>query len=77
MRGRVLRYLARFEADGSACVGLAEVAPDHPAAHLVGADNLFAFSTARYATRPLVIQGAGAGPEVTAQALLGDVLAMP
>ena len=71
----VLRYLARFDADGAARVGLVEVPASHPAAHLLGADNLFAFTTARY-QRPLVIQGAGAGPEVTAQALLGDVLAL-
>lgn len=76
VNGRVLRYLARFDADGTARVGLAGVDTAHPAAHLLGADNLFAFSTRRYATRPLVIQGAGAGPEVTAQALLGDVLAL-
>jgi aspartokinase/homoserine dehydrogenase 1 len=76
MRGRVLRYLARFEADGVARVGLADVPASHPAAHLSGADNLFAFGTSRYAARPLLIQGAGAGPEVTAQALLGDVLAL-
>jgi aspartokinase/homoserine dehydrogenase 1 len=75
-RGNVLRYLARFDASGRATVGLGEVPRDHPAAHLQGADNLFAFSTTRYAQRPLVIQGAGAGPEVTAQALLGDVLAL-
>ena len=73
-RDRVLRYLARFDAGGSARVGLAEVPASHPAAHLLGADNLFAFTTQRYAQRPLVIQGAGAGPEVTAQALLGDIL---
>lgn len=75
-RGCVLRYLARFAAGGAARVGLAEVPRDHPAAHLCGADNLFAFTTQRYRQRPLVIQGAGAGPEVTAQALLGDVLAL-
>jgi len=74
--GCVLRYLARFDADGRAQVGLAEVPHDHPAAHLQGADNLFAFTTSRYQQRPLVIQGAGAGPEVTAQALLGDILAL-
>jgi aspartokinase/homoserine dehydrogenase 1 len=74
-RGRVLRYMARFDAEGNARIGLLEVDATHPAAHLLGADNLFAFSTARYAQRPLVIQGAGAGPEVTAQALLGDILA--
>lgn len=76
IRGNVLRYLARFDAEGCAQVGLTEVPRDHPAAHLQGADNLFAFNTTRYAQRPLVIQGAGAGPEVTAQALLGDVLAL-
>ena len=75
-RDCVLRYLARFEADGSARVGLVQVAASHPAAHLRGADNLFAFTTSRYQHGPLVIQGAGAGPEVTAQALLGDVLAL-
>lgn len=75
-RDGVLRYLARFDANGPARVGLAEVAATHPAAHLLGADNLFAFTTSRYRQRPLVIQGAGAGPEVTAQALLGDVLAL-
>lgn len=75
-RGNVLRHLARFDADGRVRVGLAELPRDHPAAHLEDADNLFAFTTTRYARRPLVIQGAGAGPEVTAQALLGDVLAL-
>ena len=75
-RDCVLRHLARFDADGSARVGLAEVAATHPSAHLLGADNLFAFTTSRYRQRPLVIQGAGAGPEVTAQALLGDILAL-
>ncbi|HJR10538.1 MAG TPA: homoserine dehydrogenase, partial [Rhodanobacteraceae bacterium] len=75
-RDSVLRYLARFDAKGAARVGLVEVPTSHPAAHLLGADNLFALSTTRYAQRPLVIQGAGAGPEVTAQALLGDILAL-
>jgi len=75
-RGNVLRYLARFDAERTAKVGLVEVPHDHPAAHLQGADNLFAINTTRYAQRSLVIQGAGAGPEVTAQALLGDVLAL-
>jgi aspartokinase/homoserine dehydrogenase 1 len=74
--GGVLRYMARFDAKAGARVGLAALPRSHPAAYLVGADNLFAFTTARYAARPLVIQGAGAGPGVTAQALLGDVLAL-
>lgn len=75
-RGRSLRYLARLNRRGRARVGLVEVAPDHPAARLRGTDNQFALTTTRYASQPLVIQGPGAGPEITAQALLGDVLAL-
>jgi len=47
---------------------LCEADAAHPAAQLSGCDNLFALTTARYRVRPLMIQGAGAGPEVTAQA---------
>ena len=75
-RGNVLRYLARLNQRGRARVGLVEVPTSHPAARLNGTDNQFALTTTRYNTTPLVIQGPGAGPEVTAQALLGDVLAL-
>ena len=75
-RGCVLRYLGRLNQRGLARVGLVEVPPHHPAARLYGTDNQFAFTTARYHAQPLVIQGPGAGPEITAQALLGDVLAL-
>lgn len=72
--GKVLRYLARLNQRGRARVGLVEVGADHPAARLSGTDNQFALTTTRYHSTPLVIQGPGAGPEITAQALLGDVL---
>jgi aspartokinase/homoserine dehydrogenase 1 len=75
-RGNVLRFLARLNQRGRARVGLVEVPPTHPAARLYGTDNQFALTTTRYNTQPMVIQGPGAGPEVTAQALLGDVLAL-
>jgi homoserine dehydrogenase len=74
--GRLLRFLARLDEHGRARVGLTEVASTHPAARLAGTDNLFALSTQRYRAQPLVIQGPGAGPEVTAQALLGDLLSL-
>ncbi|MDE2279317.1 MAG: homoserine dehydrogenase [Xanthomonadaceae bacterium] len=76
VRGNVLRFLARLNQRGHARVGLVEVPAEHPAARLYGTDNQFALTTTRYHTQPLVIQGPGAGPEVTAQALLGDVLAL-
>lgn len=53
--------------------GPTSVAADSPLGSLRGPDNLVAFHTARYAARPLVVQGAGAGTEVTASALLGDI----
>lgn len=73
-QGCVLRHLASLDVHGRAEVGLRAVSAEHPAAKLGGCDNLFALTTTRYQPRPLVIQGAGAGPEVTAQALLGDLL---
>ncbi len=74
--GAVLRYLASVDGSYRARIGLVEVPVGHPAAHLQGSDNLFMLRTQRYSKQPLVIQGPGAGPEVTAQALLGDVLAL-
>lgn len=72
--GCVLRHLARLDERGRASVGLTAVPPDHFAASLSGADNVFAFNTTRYHAQPLVIRGPGAGAAVTAQALLGDLL---
>jgi aspartokinase/homoserine dehydrogenase 1 len=74
--GRVLRHLASLDASGRARVGLVAVDQSHVAARLSGTDNLYALTTERYRARPLVIQGPGAGAEVTAQALLGDLLSL-
>ncbi len=71
--GRVLRYVARFDADG-ARVGLEALRLDDPLAQGRGCDNRVAISSCRYSERPIVIQGPGAGAEVTAAALLDDVL---
>lgn len=75
-QGKQLRYLARLEQDGSAHVALSGVSGAHAAAPLRGTANQFVINSTRYADQPLVIQGPGAGAEVTAQALLGDVHAL-
>ncbi|HEX5741736.1 MAG TPA: hypothetical protein VFY17_09330, partial [Pilimelia sp.] len=72
-RGRCLRYVARL-VDGRATVGLEELEPDDPLAGSGGCDNRVTIRSDRYPDRPLVIQGPGAGAEVTAAALLDDVL---
>jgi homoserine dehydrogenase len=72
-RGEKLRFIARLE-DGKASVGLESLHPDHPLASGAGTDNRVAIWSDRYRRQPLVIQGPGAGAEVTAAALLDDAL---
>lgn len=72
--GRKLRYIARLDIDGSASVGLESVDRDHPFANINLTDNIVQFQSARYSANPLVIQGPGAGPEVTAGGVFGDLL---
>jgi homoserine dehydrogenase len=76
--GEKLRFIARLERgdDGAvrARVGLESLSPDHPLAGGAGTDNRVAIWSDRYRDQPLVIQGPGAGAEVTAAALLDDVL---
>ena len=72
--GRVLRYVARLDADGRARVGLVELPHDHAFAHLRLTDNVVQFATRRYRDNPLVVQGPGAGPEVTAAGVFADLL---
>ena len=72
--GEKLRFIARLQAGGLATVGLEALAADHPLAGGAGTDNRVAIWSDRYREQPLVIQGPGAGAEVTAAALLDDAL---
>jgi len=72
--GRRLRFVARLNGDGSARIGLESLEPNDPLAAGSGCDNRVALWSCRYAGQPLVIQGPGAGAEVTAAALLDDAL---
>ena len=73
-RGCVLRYVARLQNDGSARVALLELPNDHAFAHLRLTDNCVQFTTRRYCDNPLIVQGPGAGPEVTAAGVFSDLL---
>ncbi|HEV8692953.1 MAG TPA: bifunctional aspartate kinase/homoserine dehydrogenase I [Lysobacter sp.] len=74
--GRALRYLARLDREGRARVGLVSPEPGHASLHSQLTDNLIQFRTRRYANNPLVVQGPGAGPDVTAAGVFGDILAI-
>jgi aspartokinase/homoserine dehydrogenase 1 len=69
-----LRYVAKLEADGTASVALVPVSADHPFCNINLTDNIVQFETERYSDNPLVIQGPGAGPEVTAAGVFADLL---
>ena len=73
--GARLRFLGRFDAE-RASVGLQALPLDHPLCGGGGTDNRVAIYSDRYPEQPLVIQGPGAGADVTAAALLDDVLAI-
>jgi len=72
-RGAVLRYVGLLE-NGSAEAGLREFPRDHPMASAKGSDNVIAFTTERYRQTPLVVQGPGAGADVTAMGVFSDML---
>jgi aspartokinase/homoserine dehydrogenase 1 len=72
---RVLRYVAALDAHGrKASVGLVELERTHPFANINLTDNIVQFVTSRYSQNPLVVQGPGAGPAVTAGGVFADLL---
>ncbi|OGG53273.1 bifunctional aspartate kinase/homoserine dehydrogenase I [Candidatus Kaiserbacteria bacterium RIFCSPLOWO2_12_FULL_53_8] len=72
-RGKVLRYVAIFN-KGRATVSLQAVDSSHPFYALYGNDNVIAFFTDRYKASPLIVQGPGAGADVTAAGVFADIL---
>lgn len=73
-RGKVLRYVGRLTSAGEATVGVVELDARHAFANIALTDNVVRFATARYNSNPLIVQGPGAGPEVTAGGIFADLL---
>ncbi len=74
-RDRVLRYVGSLDATtGKASVGLVELERSHTFANIALTDNVVRFITRRYNQNPLIVQGPGAGPEVTAGGVFADLL---
>ena len=76
--GKVLRFVGKVDAEkGTGSVELAKFDASHPFAGLQGADNILEISTARYSdemsSTPLIIRGPGAGAQVTAGGVFGDL----
>lgn len=72
--GQVLRYVGRLSRENGATVRLEALPVDHPFAHMNLTDNIICFQSERYSANPLVVQGPGAGPVVTAAGVFADLL---
>ena len=71
----ILQYVGRIDCEtGQASVGIRAYDHQHPIANLRGTDNIVIIKTQRYSEQPLVTQGPGAGPEVTASGVFADLL---
>jgi aspartokinase/homoserine dehydrogenase 1 len=73
-QNHVLRYVGRIDAAGNATVGLMRLSTQHSFANIALTDNVVRFATRRYCDNPLIVQGPGAGPEVTAAGVFSDLL---
>ncbi|WMI67075.1 bifunctional aspartate kinase/homoserine dehydrogenase I [Aestuariibaculum sp. YM273] len=78
-QGHVLRYVGDLSGDLSQDKGVLEVKlvsipEDSTLGHVKGSDAIFEIFTESYGEQPIVIQGAGAGAEVTARGVFGDIL---
>ena len=71
--GKVLRMIAKLEGE-QATIGLQAVDNENPFYFLSGSDNMVVFTTQRYQERPLVVQGPGAGAEVTAAGVFAEII---
>lgn len=78
-KGEVLRYVGEVIWDertqkATLSAGLRAVPEASTLGRLRNADNCYEIYTESYGEQPIIIQGAGAGREVTARGVFGDVL---
>ncbi len=75
-QGKVWRYVGVIDPSSKQVKASLEMYPaTHPfAASLGGSDNIISFTTKRYHARPLLVQGSGAGADVTAMGVVADLI---
>lgn len=71
--GKRWRFVAKME-NGKMSVGLKEVDSRHPFYGLEGSNNIVLLTTERYHEYPMLIQGYGAGAEVTAAGVFANIM---
>jgi bifunctional aspartokinase / homoserine dehydrogenase 1 len=73
-KDEVLRFVGVIDPEQGLSVRLRSYGAGHDFSRIRHTDNIVEFETARYSENPLVVQGPGAGPEVTAGGVFADVL---
>ncbi len=69
-----LVYSGTINHQGKICLAIEEVNSSSAFFNLKGTDNMVIYKTARYQDYPLIIQGPGAGADVTAAGVFADLL---
>ena len=69
------RFVAEWK-DGHGTVGLREIPAGHPFYDLEGSNNIISITTERYKEYPMLIQGYGAGADVTAAGVFADIMSV-
>ncbi len=72
--GNILRYVGRLGESGGATVRLESLPAEHSFGNMNLTDNIVRYVSRRYSDNPLVVQGPGAGPAVTAAGVFADLL---
>lgn len=67
------RFVAEW-AEGKGSVRLCEIPQGHPFYDLEGSNNIILLTTERYCEYPMLIQGYGAGADVTAAGVFADIM---
>jgi aspartokinase/homoserine dehydrogenase 1 len=57
-------------------IGLSQYPEDHAFSNIQLTDNIIQIKSDRYSKNPMVIQGPGAGPEVTAAGIFSDIVTL-
>jgi aspartate kinase len=77
LEDEVLRYVGELDIPSQKLeVSLVKVTLDSPLGNVKNSDALFEIYTTGYGDQPIVIQGAGAGSEVTARGVYSDLVRM-
>lgn len=70
-----LRLVARLN-EGKTSVGVEAVGINHPFYNLEGSNNIILLTTERYHDYPMIIQGYGAGADVTAAGVFANIMSI-